>query len=90
MRDTMEQRFGTDFSAVRIHTDSQAATAARDINSDAFTNRQHIYFGSGRFQPETPTGQRLLAHELAHTIQQRSTTRSHDIAARAEAAPMVG
>jgi hypothetical protein len=71
VRGPMEQAFGTDFGGVRIHTDAQAARAAADINAYAFTAGQDVYFGSGRFQPETQDGKKLLAHELTHTVQQR-------------------
>jgi hypothetical protein len=73
-RDHMENAFGTDFGGVRVHTDSQAAHAARDINAEAFTHGQDIFFGGNRFQPDTPGGQKLLAHELTHTIQQRNSS----------------
>jgi hypothetical protein len=69
-RSFMEDRFGADFSHVRIHTDDQAAEMSRELSANAFTFGDHIYFGSGRFTPETTDGKHLLAHELAHTIQQ--------------------
>jgi hypothetical protein len=69
-RRSMESRFGNDFSGVRVHTDSRAVGAARDLNAQAFTRGQDIYFGAGRYQPGTPPGQRLLAHELTHVVQQ--------------------
>jgi hypothetical protein len=65
-----ESRFGHDFSAVRIHTDSRSAEAAAEINSYAFATGSDIHFAAGQFQPGTPRGDRLLAHELTHTIQQ--------------------
>ncbi len=71
-RASMESAFGADFGDVRLHTDSQAATAARDISAKAFTSEQSIYFGAGQHRPDTAEGQKLLAHELTHTIQQRS------------------
>jgi hypothetical protein len=73
IRDSMEQSFGADFSDVRIHTGSQAARAAQDINAKAFTTGQNIYFGAGQHQPGTRDGQKLLAHELTHTIHQSSS-----------------
>jgi hypothetical protein len=69
-RRSMEPRFGSDFSGVRVHTDSRAVGAARDLNAQAFTTGQDIYFGTGRYQSGTPPGQRLLAHELTHVVQQ--------------------
>ena len=68
-----EPRFGSDFSGVRVHTDSRAAQAASAIHAHAFTTGADIYFGSGRFQPRTSTGDRLLTHELTHVVQQRGT-----------------
>lgn len=73
-RDHMENAFGTDFGGVRVHTDTQAARAAGDINAEAFTHGQDIFFGANRFQPDTPAGQKLLAHELTHTVQQRNSS----------------
>ncbi len=69
-RQLMESRFGTDFSKVRIHTDSNTAQMNRELNANAFTTGSDIYFGAGRFQPESIVGQKLLAHELTHTLQQ--------------------
>ena len=66
-----EPRFGNDFGAVRVHTDEPAARAAEAINASAFTVGSSIWFGRGKYQPETMSGRRLLAHELTHTIQQR-------------------
>jgi hypothetical protein len=70
LRAHMENRFGADFSAVRLHTGSDAAHMSDAINAQAFTHGQHIYFSSGAYQPASQDGQRLLAHELAHTVQQ--------------------
>lgn len=64
------QRFGVDFSSVRIHTDPQAAQTARAVHARAFTLGQDIVFGSGEYSPGTATGRRLLAHELVHVVQQ--------------------
>jgi len=66
----MESRFAHDFSSVQIHTDSQAAAISRQLNAKAFTHGQHVYFGSGQYQPDTSAGQLLLAHELTHVVQQ--------------------
>jgi Domain of unknown function (DUF4157) len=71
VRTEMEQRFGTDFSGVRVHTDAEAARSAMALRSRAYTIGQDIVFGAGRYAPGTDTGRRLLAHELAHTVQQR-------------------
>jgi len=66
-----EPRFGHDFSAVRVRSDEQAARAADAIDASAFTVGNSIWFGRGMYRPDVGPGQRLLAHELAHTIQQR-------------------
>lgn len=71
LRQDMEQRFGHDFSRVRVHTDAAAAQSARDVNAHAYTVGQDIVFGAGRFAPGTHQGQWLIAHELSHTLQQR-------------------
>ena len=65
-----EPRFGRDLSHVRIHTDPSAMAAARAINARAYTFGQSIVFGPNRYAPSTDDGRWLLAHELAHTIQQ--------------------
>ena len=72
LRDDMEARFGHDFSAVRIHTDSAAAQSARDVAARAFTIDSAVVFGAGQFAPGTADGLRLIAHELAHVVQQGS------------------
>ncbi len=65
-----EPRFGHSFSRVRIHADGQAAESARAVNASAYTVGQNIFFGPQRYAPGTAEGNRLLAHELTHTIQQ--------------------
>ena len=71
LRHSMEARFGHDFSSVRLHDDAGAAGAAAGIAASAFTVGEHVVFGTGGFDPNTPAGRRLLAHELAHVVQQR-------------------
>jgi hypothetical protein len=66
----MEPRFGHDFSRVRVHIDSQAAASAQDVGALAYTAGRDIVFAQGQFAPHTLFGRRLLAHELAHTVQQ--------------------
>jgi hypothetical protein len=66
----MERRFAHDFSRVRIHADAKAAESAGAVDALAYTVGQHIAFASGRYAPHTQEGKRLMAHELAHTIQQ--------------------
>ena len=69
-RGFFESRFGFDFSRVRVHADERATAAAGAVQAHAFTKGRDIVFGAGRYSPSTPTGQRLLAHELTHVIQQ--------------------
>lgn len=65
-----EPRFGLDFSRVRIHQDAGAAGTARALNARAYTLGRNIVFGPGEYSPATRAGKKLLAHELAHVIQQ--------------------
>jgi hypothetical protein len=74
-RGFFEQRFGgEDFGGVRIHGDAAAADSARALGAAAYTAGHHIVFGGSRYEPETARGRRLLAHELAHTLQQRGAS----------------
>jgi hypothetical protein len=66
----MEARFGGDFGSVRLHTGTAAARSAQALGAQAFTVGREIVFGAGKYAPGTSSGKRLLAHELAHTIQQ--------------------
>jgi hypothetical protein len=70
LRQDMEERFGHDFSRVRVHSGSDAEQSAREVNASAYTLGQNIVFGAGRFAPTTSKGQWLLAHELTHVMQQ--------------------
>ena len=70
-RSFMEPRFGRDFGGVRVHTDPAAAESARAVDAHAYTVGQHIVFDSGKYDPHSGPGRNLLAHELAHTVQQR-------------------
>ena len=69
-RGRMESAFGTNFGNVEIHTDSNASNLASGMNARAFAVGNHIAFGSGEHQPGTLMGDALMAHELAHTVQQ--------------------
>ena len=69
VRERMEQAFGHDFDHVRIHTDPEAARTARELEAHAFASEADIWFGPGEFQPDTPRGEHLLAHELGHVVQ---------------------
>lgn len=66
----MEPRFGFDFSGVRIHTDDNASESTKAVNARAFTVGRNIVFGRNQYAPVTHSGRELLAHELAHTLQQ--------------------
>jgi hypothetical protein len=66
----MESTFSHDFSHVRIHTDSSAAESAKALNALAYTVNRNIFFGEGQYRPGEFRGKRLLAHELAHSVQQ--------------------
>jgi Domain of unknown function (DUF4157) len=68
-RGYFEPRFGHDFSRVRVHSDAGAAQSARDIDARAYTVGNNIVFGAGRFAPGAGAGRQLLAHELAHVVQ---------------------
>jgi hypothetical protein len=65
-----EPRFGRDLGEVRVHTDQAAQQSAQAVNALAYTVGAHVVFGTGRYAPGTPDGQRLLAHELTHVAQQ--------------------
>ena len=69
LRNMMESGFGQDFSHVRLHTDSEAATLSSSIHAKAFTHGNDIYFNQGQFSPNTSEGQKLMAHELTHVVQ---------------------
>lgn len=70
LRQEMEQRFGYDFSLVRVHSDAAAELSAREVNARAYTAGHNIVFDASRFSPGTQEGRRLLAHELTHVVQQ--------------------
>lgn len=70
LRQDMEQRFGHDFSRVRVHCGAAAKQSAQDVSAHAFTVGHNVVFGEGRFAPDTHDGRRLLAHELTHVVQQ--------------------
>lgn len=78
----MESRFGADFSGVRIHTDHSAIQLSRELNAQAFTVGNDIYFNSGKYAPEASDGKHLLAHELTHVVQQNGSGSSAHIAPR--------
>ena len=69
-RSSFEPSFGADFSGVRVHSDENAAKSARDLNARAFTVGSDVVFAEGEYQPHSNEGKHLLAHELAHVVQQ--------------------
>lgn len=79
IRSFMEPRFGHGFAHVKIHIGPQASDLSRNLNARAFTVGHDIFFNRGEFRPTAPAGMRLLAHELAHTVQQSASdaTRVH-------------
>ena len=66
----MSARMGYDFSAVRVHDDARADTSAQAVDAHAYTVGDNIVFAAGQYQPGTDSGRRLIAHELAHVVQQ--------------------
>jgi hypothetical protein len=73
VRRLMETCFGRDFGAVRVHADARAARSAAAVDALAYTVGQHIVFATGQYRPGSAAGRALLAHELAHTLQQGGT-----------------
>ncbi len=69
-RASMEAGFNHDFSAVRVHLDNGVAGVARSFGARAFTIGRDIGFSEGEYRPDTPYGRKMLAHELAHVVQQ--------------------
>ena len=69
----MEPRFGHDFSQVRVHTDTAAAKSAQAMNALAYTVGRNVVFDSGLYTPQSNVGRNLLAHELSHVLQQKSS-----------------
>src|SRR5262245_9999638 len=70
LKDKFEARLGHNFADIRVHADARAAESADAIHAAAYTVGPHIVFGAGHYSPATAAGQRLLAHELIHTVQQ--------------------
>jgi hypothetical protein len=66
----MEEKFGHDFSEVRVHTGAEAERTSRDLGGIGYTVGRDVVFGPGQYSPETLSGKRLIAHELTHVIQQ--------------------
>ncbi len=89
VRDRMERGFGVGFGGVRIHTGARADASARTVNALAYTVGRDVVFRDGYFSPGTPAGLKLLAHELAHVVQQERGNSAH-LPAAADAPLPVG
>lgn len=76
LRRKFEPAFGADFGAVRVHTGGDSAQMSNAIQAKAFTNGSDIHFNQGVYDPHSSAGQRLLAHELTHVVQQGAATQS--------------
>lgn len=70
VRAEMGKEFGADFSQVRVHYDNEAISLTSEINAQAFTHENHIFFNKGKYEPGSIEGKKLLAHELTHVMQQ--------------------
>jgi Domain of unknown function (DUF4157) len=81
-RGFFEPRFGRDFSQIRVHTDAPAALSARHVGALAYAAGSHIAFASGQYAPGTESGKALLAHELAHTLQQTGGSAADGVLSR--------
>ena len=80
----MGSLFGASFSDVRIHTDNKAGQMANELNAKAFTIGNHIVFNNNEYKPGTLIGDALIAHELAHTIQQKSANKNEMVKSLSE------
>ncbi len=74
LRGRFEQSLGADLSGVRVHTDGAAAAASSALDARAYAVGQDVYMGAGQYNPSTPDGAFLLAHEVAHTVQQQGAS----------------
>jgi hypothetical protein len=71
-RNFMGSQFGTDFGGVQVHTHENAQRACKAFGANAFTIGRHIFFDQGQYAPHSEEGKKLIAHELAHVVQQQS------------------
>jgi hypothetical protein len=88
VRRFMEPRFQANFSNVKIHTGDKSAKLNRQLNAQAFTTGNQIFFGKDKFQPETSEGKELIAHELTHTIQQGEAVQRRENVTVSEQSPI--
>ncbi len=73
LRGSMEQKFGADFSGVKVHVDARSDQISRSIQARAFTTGKDVFFKRGEYNPDNREGQELIAHELTHVVQQTGT-----------------
>ena len=78
-RANLENAMGADFSDVRVHDDAEAHELSTAVSAEAFTTGSDVFFQSGRYDPSSSAGQKLLAHELTHVTQQRGATPASDM-----------
>jgi Domain of unknown function (DUF4157) len=78
-RATLESGLGEDFSDVRIHDDAEAHELSRAVSAEAFTTGSDVFFQTGKYDPASSAGQKLLAHELTHVAQQRGARPTSDM-----------
>jgi hypothetical protein len=78
-RRELEGQLGTSLGGVRLHADAAADHLSREVSATAFTLGEHIFFRAGAYAPQTASGRKLLAHELAHVAQQRAARASRDL-----------
>ena len=72
LRSQMESSLGHDFGDVRVHTDHAASESAKAVGAQAYTVGNDIVFGSGKYDPGSSAGQKTIAHELTHVVQQKA------------------
>ena len=87
-RQSMESSFGADFSGVRVHHDTEASKMNNQLGAQAFTHGNDVYFGDGKYAPQSTEGNKLLAHELTHTIQQGASVKKKEKTAVNETPPV--
>jgi hypothetical protein len=78
-RGKLENAMGDDFSDVRIHDDDEAHELSKSVSAEAFTTGSDVFFQSGKYEPQSSAGQKLLAHELTHVSQQRGAPRASQL-----------
>ncbi len=74
LRQRFEAELGGDFSQVAVHTNTDPRTLSHAVQARAFTTGQDIFFRTGEYNPATTSGQKLIAHELTHVVQQNGGT----------------